>query len=251
MPAELPSCRRPQYSPGGDSAFVYFVVFGVKPPDSPLSGSKYRVSGIPPQLKISHYQAPKNQDLLDGFREGYVWDELVIREAGLAAAIAAQNQCVVIHGEFGDQPDLNYLRDTIGIATWFLEEGGVAVYDPQMFRFWSGEDWWRRIFEPVDPIPRSHVVILVSPEEGGTEWIHTRGMRKFGRPDISIRGVAPEWKNAAVDTCNRFIEFQAFGGLIEEGQAVKVPGFPEGLTCRHRGNSEDPDFNNVHVAIEK
>jgi hypothetical protein len=251
MQVDLPACRRPQYSPGGGSAFVYFVVFGVKPPDSPLSGSKYRVAGIPPELKISHYQAPKSQELLDGFREGPLWDELRLREAGLAAAIAEQNQCVVIHGEFGDRPDLNYLRDTIGIATWFLDQGGVAVYDPQMFRFWSADDWWRRIFEPVEPIPRSHAIILVSAEEGGTEWVHTRGMRKFGRPDISIHGVAPDWKNAAVDVCNRFIEFQAFGGLVEEGREIRINGFPEGFKCYHRGELEDPDFNNVHLAIER
>ncbi len=38
-------------------------------------------------------------------------------------------------------------------------------------------------------MPRQHVVILTSEECSGDgrplTWFHTRGMRKFGRPDLS------------------------------------------------------------------
>jgi len=29
-----------------------------------------------------------------------------------------------------------------------------------------------------------------------------------------------------------------------------MESLPEGLVCRHGGSLEDPEFNNVHVAIE-
>jgi hypothetical protein len=60
-----------------------------------------------------------------------------------------------------------------------------------------------------------HVVILVSMGSDGTEWIHTRGMRKFGRPDISVHKVEPQHKDAIIDLCNRFIELLAFGGIVQ------------------------------------
>jgi hypothetical protein len=41
-------------------------------------------------------------------------------------------------------------------------------------------------------------------------------MRKFGRPDLSIQSVSTKHDEAIIDLCNRFIEFQAFGGVIEE-----------------------------------
>lgn len=50
---------------------------------------------------------------------------------------------------------------------------------------------------------------------------------------------------------NRFIEFQAFGGVIEEGIEIRMEGLPSGMTCHHAGDLEDPDFNNVHVEIKQ
>ena len=53
-----------------------------------------------------------------------------------------------------------------------------------------------------------------------------------------------------IELCNMLIDFQAFGGVIAEGQEIRRQSLPEGLKCFHRGNMDDPDFNNVHVSIE-
>ena len=45
------------------------------------------------------------------------------------------------------------------------------------------------------------------------------------------------------------VEFQAFGGIIDEGQEIRMRSLPPGMTCRHRGDVDDPDFNNMHVEI--
>jgi hypothetical protein len=74
-------------------------------------------------------------------------------------------------------------------------------------------------------------------------------MRKFGRPDVSIRGVPSDRREAAIDLCNRMIELQALGGSIEEGEAIRMASLPDGMTCHHQGTLDDPDFNNVHVAV--
>lgn len=71
----------------------------------------------------------------------------------------------------------------------------------------------------------------------------------FGRPDLSIHNVPVQYHQAVIDLCNRFIEFQAFGGVIAEGQEIKIWSLPEGMVCHHRGDMDDPDFNNVHVEI--
>jgi len=139
--------------------------------------------------------------------------------------------------------------------TWLLDHGGVCVYDPQMFRWWGLAAWRRQVFEPAGPVHRQHVVILTSGEDtAGSRgepltWFHTRGMRKFGRPDLSVHGVSPEYHEAVIDLCERFIEFQGLGGVITEGQEIRMRGLPAGMTCRHGGDTEDPDFNNVHVEI--
>jgi hypothetical protein len=56
--------------------------------------------------------------------------------------------------------------------------------------------------------------------------------------------------DAVTNMIERFIEMQAYGGVVREGQEVHMRGLPPGGVCHHRGSFDDPDFNNVHIAIE-
>lgn len=228
---------------------LFYVVYGQVDKETSLSASKYRVAGVPEELSLMGYGPEKSPEVLETFREGYLWEQLQETESALASQIAEQSHCLVIRGTFEDPPTLDYLRDTVGVTTHFLNSGGVAIYDPQMFRWWSPEAWEERVFAPAAPVPLNHSVILVSEDTGGTEWIHTRGMRKFGRPDISIHQVPEMHREAAIELCNRFIVIQAQGAIIPEGEEVRMEELPSGLTCHHRGHVDDPDFNNIHLEI--
>src|SRR5262249_20568507 len=144
---------------------------------------------------------------------------------------------------------------SVGLLTCLLDHGGVCLYDPQMFRWWGPAAWRRQVFEPAGPVPHQHVVILSSDEGGSTPpdepltWFHTRGMRKFGRPDLALHSVPPQYREAIIDLLDRFIEFQALGGVIAEGREIRMRSLPSRMTCHHGGESNDPDFNNVHVEI--
>lgn len=246
---DLETWNRRYFVPGGREAFLFYVVYGRVDAAAPLSRSRFRSEGIPHGLDVMAYGPDSNPQVPGSFREGYLWEQLRSADPELADTIAAQDWCLILRGGFPDPANLNYLRDTVGLITHFLDNGGVAVYDPQMFEWWSPARWRERIFDPVVPIPRHHTVILSSEDVGGTEWLHTRGLRKFGRPDLSIPKVSASQKDAFMDLCNRLIELQAFGGGIHEGQEIRLRSLPEGLTCHHAGDLDDPDFNNVHVRI--
>ena len=240
---------RPHHLSGGGDAFLYYVVFGTIEGDLVLSREKYRCNGVPEEIEIQSYRSDAHAEVLDDFRSGYLWDCLRESEPALHAAIAAQSQCVVVRGTLRDPPDLGYFRDTIGVLTCLLDVGGVGIYDPQSFAWWSRSSWRSRVFDPAAPLPHEHVVILMSDESDGSRWFHTRGLRKFGRPDLSIHDV-PRCHCAAVeDLFNRFIELQAFGGIISEGQPIRMASLPPGMYCVHRGDEDDPEFNNRHVEV--
>jgi hypothetical protein len=74
-------------------------------------------------------------------------------------------------------------------------------------------------------------------------------MRKFGRPDISLRNVPATLEGPALTLVSRFVEMQALGAIVPEGQQVKMAGLPTDLFVHHGGHLEDPDFNNVHLEI--
>ena len=127
----------------------------------------------------------------------------------------------------------------------------IAVYDPWRISWWSKEDWNEQIFLPNPPLARNHAIILISEEEDSADrlWIHTRGMRKFGRPDLSIRRVPGGYSEAVSELCNKFIDNQAAGEIVPEGQLVRMGDLPPVLQCHHKGNLQDPDFNNVHLEL--
>ncbi len=245
----LPNWPRELYEQSESNPFLFYVVFGSSVEDLKLSRSKYRCDEIPQGLELLSYGANSHPEVLDQFRSGYLWEELQLSEPALYEAIAAQQQCVVIRGTLGDGSSLNYFRNTIGLVTCLLDNGGIGIFDPQSFKWWSTENWRNIVFEPAQPLPLEHVVILVSEEPDGTHWFHTRGLRKFGRPDLSIHNVPPQYHRAVVDLFNRFIELQAFGGVIPEGQVIRMESLPADMYCVHSGSEDDPDFNNTHVEV--
>jgi hypothetical protein len=249
MSVPLEDWPRPHLSAAVEKPFLFYVVFGCDTTELKLSRSKYRCDAIPDDVEIHSYGPGVHPERLDNFRHGYFWDELLRDDPVLAAAVAQQIRCAIVRGSVADDSSLNYFRNTIGLLTALLDCGGVAIHDPQSFKWWSPQVWRVNVFEPAAALPREHVVILVSDESPGVRWLHTRGMRKFGRPDLSIHGVGSDHYDDVVDLLNRFIELQAFGGVIEDGQEIRSRALPPGMHCRHGGDLDDPDFNNTHVEI--
>ncbi len=231
-----------------NSPFLFFCIYGNFSADFKISSEKYRTLGIPSGCDLMKYGPDKHPEVVKSFLEGYLWKKVNEEDTILAKQISASKECFIIKGQFEDRADLNYLRDVVGIITYLLDHGGVSVYDPQAFRFYGKNDWVKNIFEPNGSVPRSHVMILYS-EENGLKWYHTRGLRKFGRPDLSIHGVAAQYEDGIYDLFNRFIEYQAFGGIIQDKQEIKLASLPKGMWCENKGDFEDVDFNNKHVEI--
>jgi hypothetical protein len=197
------------------------------------------------------YGPEQHPEVPGSFQEGFPWDELKASDPGFAKAIQRCERCLIVRGTPKDSTSLNYLRDTVGLIMYLIDSGGCAVYDPQMLRWWSAADWQQQLFEPSQPVPRNHSVILVSEEDNpALKWFHTRGMRKFGRPDISVHNVPAELTDAVVSLVNRLIEHLASGNVIADGQQIRMPTLPAGTIARNAGDHDDPDFNNVHIDIQ-
>ena len=240
--------ERPYFEPSKSEVNIFDVAYGKPPKRWNLSGSDYRVAGIPNGVEISTYGPAVNPETVDMFRSGYLWDRLSEDKPDLASQISQENECLIIRGSLRDPETLNYFRDIVGLIQWLFDNGIHAVYDPHAFLWWATEEW-NEIFQNAEPTPHSHVMIFTSPEDEKI-WLHTRGMRKFGRPDLSVRGCPTDKVSDAGKLINRFIKMQAFGAIIPEGKEIKVEGLPTGMVCNHKGDLEDPDFNNVHIEIE-
>lgn len=243
---------RPYWSPGGDDAFLFYVVYGDVDTNAAFDRLRYRTRGLPEGLDVRLLTRSEDGEYIEAFEEGYVWDHLVANNPRLANDVKQSPACLILQGTVADPPSLHYLRDAVGVITFFLDHGGRSVYDIQIMKWWSSSEWRDDIFDPDDPAPSRQTLLMYSKDDDGgpDTWVHTRGMRKFGRPDISVRDVHPQQFDVVVDLCNRLIAYQAYGALISEGETVRLAGM-EGIgVIHHAGDPDDDDFNNFHFEVE-
>jgi hypothetical protein len=242
--------ERPQYEAGGGDASVLFVVFGPKPEPLRVTSLAHRV--VPMDLSLElEYQEPL---VAAGLLDSPLGATLLQGWEGEDPSVLTADGCMVMRADVPDPKDLRYLRNCVGVVTAILEAGGRAVANLQSLGMFTPEQWRGVIFAPDKPQPRLHVNVFHGREargapqgagsnEPGTVWVHTRGLRAFGRPDVSIRNVPQEAMPAASELCNRLIESQAYGRVIPDGPI-------EGMVARTTGSFEDPNFDNVHIELD-
>jgi len=244
-----PVWPRRHYRGVGGRPHLWYKVHGTFTGTPRVSASAHRTSGPPEGIDLLRYDRDQAPEVLAFGLDG-LFGESLAALGPVASQVRTAPHALVLRGEIDDRPSLDYLRDVVGLITALLDGGGVAVFDPLILRWWTPDAWRRELFEPDAPVPGRHAVILVSDEERpGRRWFHTRGMQKFGRPDISLRDVAPEHEAGALDACERFIDLLAQGALVPHAKPVRLRGLPDGLLCFHEGSADDPDFNNVHLEL--
>lgn len=116
----------------------------------------------------------------------------------------------VIRGEVQQDADLGYMRDCIGFVQALLDQGAVGV--------------------------------LV--------WLHTRGMRKFGRPDVSIENVPENETEDAAQAINQMIYYGSIGTFFDRDMKLHTHSGRTYLAKPQFINDfENPDFNNSYYSF--
>ncbi|MBY0461447.1 MAG: hypothetical protein K2V38_29370, partial [Gemmataceae bacterium] len=217
MSHALASWPRPHFAPGGGEPLLYFVAFGEFDLSKPLSASKYHSRGPGDWLAVNQITRDAHAPAFERHQSNPFWEH--IRRDAPAAIEEAERapQAIELRGAVSDPDTLDYFRDAVGVLAWLLDCGGVSIYDPQRVWLWSADEWREEVFAPGSPQPHLHTVILVSEDGPGRTWMHTRGMRQYGRPDLSVRGVGESHLDAVTELLDRFINLQALGGLITDG----------------------------------
>ncbi|GAB3022643.1 MULTISPECIES: hypothetical protein [Oleiagrimonas] len=243
---------RPNWSAGDEHAVLLFFVFGTFAKELRIPAARHGSKGLPAGVELFRYPR-ETLEQWEGFPLHGALGEMLRQDHPTAfeAAMAAP-EVLSVRGRLEDAASLDYLRDTLGVIAGLMDIGGVAVADPQILSLFDQETWQDRFMVEGGAPPRHHVLILCNEDEdagGGMAWVRTRGMRKFGRPDISIRGVPHKQADAAGELCLRLVEMQVMGTHFSDGQELEIEGLPDVLKARRGGSLDDPHFNNTHVEL--
>lgn len=241
--------ERPYYEERNTRPLLCYVIFGAQ--DRPLSVSRERhhVDEIPEGITYLLYRRAEHGGTMSALIGDNLGAVLARERPELYRAVRDTETWAVVRGEAARDRDLHYLRNAIGLVEASAEGGAAGILDLQTVTLYTPEEWHDRIFDR-DFSPFSHVTILASREDGGLIWLHTRGMRKFGRPDVSLRDVPAGDVETAAQLINQMTYYGALGTFFS--QPVRLHPRP-GVTCAVNpvlaGDPDDPDFNNVFYRL--
>jgi hypothetical protein len=138
-----------------------------------------------------------------------------------ATALAAEH-AYVIEAQIEDPDDLGHVQAAWALAKCVCEEGASVVIDVYAARAHLGSDV--AALAPDRPFDVMHEVTLFFEETEDTMAAWSLGLRKFGRPDVVLLGVAPEAATEAALLLRDVAQTLASGERIEPGDTVEAPG---------------------------
>lgn len=239
--------ERPYYRGSDGKPLLWYCLYGEFPEVLELQTASLVIGGFPEGITAQRFCRKDHPEAFGTFFSGSIGVRLEGRSS-LGPKVRAAPHLLVIHGEIEDQPTLDFLAQTIDVVSAIAAVHGVGILDPQTLTWWS-VDRWKEQFSPFSNRPRDHVEIFKDADQENGFWLHTRGMRKFGRSDLGLYRVPQTDEGLAVEIIERFIDWQALGGVVADGQELRVPGAPSPLICQRVGSLNDEDYNNVHIAI--
>ena len=221
MAVAMEDWSRPAYEPGGGDATLFYLAFGALGP--------VRLPPTPAGLSLTVH--PQGET---------VWVEPLVAASAdaiddqpqLAALVRGAPDFAVLRGRRTDPPDLAHLRDAEAVLAALLDAGASAVLDVEARRWWTPEEFRRELLTGLRPAVRAHVSVRA--RQG---LVETRGLRKFGRPDLRFHRVPPADESEALRLCWSLVERLARG-------ARPGPDFSAGRLHLH------PSAEAGHPALE-
>jgi hypothetical protein len=219
---------REHYVAGGGPAEVALIALSpVRLPDPlPVSRSRH---GMPDEGDGPASVAIVARDRADDpawFTEQVIgrFAELIAQDLGpqAAAAALAAEHAYVIEAQLDDPDDLGHVQAAWALARCVCEEGAAIIIDVYAARAHLGGEV--AALPPGRDFDVMHEVTLFFEElDDQTIAAWSLGLRKFGRPDLVVLGVAPDAAAEAAVMLRDLAQTLASGERIEPGDTVDTP----------------------------
>jgi hypothetical protein len=221
--------RREHYTTGGGPGEIALIALSSTKLPDPLPVSR-RKHGMPEDGEGPGAVALVARDRAEDptwFTEQLVapFADLIAGDLGPSAAASAlaTEHVYVIEAQLADPDDLGHVQAAWALAKCVCEEGASLVIDVYAARAHLGVEV--AALAPERAFDVMHEVTLFFDETGdGTLAAWSLGLRKFGRPDLVVVGIAPDGGTEAALLLRDIAATLADGERIEPGDRVEGPG---------------------------
>ena len=229
--------------------YIVFGLFGINDENPGQTGKQLKLGKIPKGLNIHALNREEHSEYMNSIMGGDLGEMLKVEQPELYEKILKEHLWMGLEGEIEQDDNLKYLQSTIEIIQTLIAEGAIAVLDMQTFKLYSAEEFTEEFTKEYNVY--SHVTNLIT-KENGTIWLHTRGLRKFGRPDISIENIPESEEDKAVRIANQMIYYSSLGMIFGKNIKLHPYEFRNTAVIVHPEFIEDfenLDFNNAYYKL--
>ncbi|GIJ48244.1 hypothetical protein Val02_51300 [Virgisporangium aliadipatigenens] len=223
MTTPIAPWSRESFQDTGSRAAMTLIAYAdgdVVGPDFTLRGRTPR--GVPVDaLDLRGHRHTDSPEWVDNWRTGALRN--IAAQQGLPELdrLDRAPMCYSVKVELADPPDLTHLQLAWAAAQALAEAGAFAILDCYAFNWYTGAQV--AALAPDRPFSVQDEVSLIAetePSPGFGHPVHTRGMIKFGRPDL-IAGVPAERIQETGAILNHLARMQADGHLLVPGQLLR------------------------------
>lgn len=245
----VPPWDRPHYEPGGGDAEVTIFLFSQAPdaaPSLPLRSLAHGVpeTGLAPGVDVRTVARAEAPEWVNGFFSDSLMD-LANSHLGWDGRPPVEPTLVhVVRVTAEDPDDLTHLQSAWALTRAFADTGAFAMLDAHAHKWISRAALAER--PPDGPFSYQDEVSVIFETEPSPEWghiVHTRGMKKFGRPDLVITAVPPKHGARIGAILNSLGARLAEGAVVEPGDTVKIEGVGVLRAEEHRPDENAPKLN--------
>ena len=241
---------RPYYRETKYRPVLFYTVFGVSGDELEVSMSRHGVTEIPEGISIMSCDKTTDGGQMQELFGGTLGELMRASDPVLYEECASAERWVMIRGQVKDDKDLTYMKNIVGIIQAFTEKGAVGVLDLFTLSLISPERWTNGYFGDGFE-PRHHAETFVSEGEGGKFRIYTRGMIKFGRPDICFEDAAWDEVDKVGEIVGQMIYFGARGAFFDKDVKLHISGGRSFIVRPELVDDPDnDDFNNVYYKVK-
>lgn len=178
---------RPYFKQGEQPTKLLFVCFGKAPlaeVQLTLAGFGLPNAALARQVQLGEHLRASKRAWFENWWSGAFG---VIAQADLGddlPLLTTSDVCFTLSLELPDQADLAPLQSVWGLSRWLCARGVDVVLDVHAFRFRTRQDVDALDFSQSDVQRDVKLVLESEPSEDGAHLMHTRGLCKFGRPEL-------------------------------------------------------------------
>jgi len=222
-----PRWQRPFWTPGGAEAEVAMVAFSQTPLPAgfTLAGERHGApsAGVPKTLNLGTLSARDNAEWIQGFFEPELLELARADLGGSPARLGEARHAHTLSGCFPDAPHLDHLQAVWALLRALAEAGCFVFLDLVAARWLSPDEVAALAPDAPFELDREISIILESEVRAeGVQVCHTRGLRKFGRPDLLSFEPPEQDGEATAGLLHALAERLALGEQVGAGDTFRA-----------------------------